>query len=572
MFTKNTLLLAIVLALIRNSSAIQGWTDFIWGTQTNISNDSIQTTNNDPTIKLNFVGANKSLVDTFSTLEKIDDSNLLNQIRFNPGDIEFIVPNQPKNLGDKIVEQIREQLGNQPITLGELKNRNLSFTLEMPGVQFNRTVQTEINEDTVIQRRNNGNEFKRMSPKSYVVQSYMDSLPKPSMLTQPIAFVPDPRAQSYAAPLSNVYQPPSPEKKIALPATLSTPTVNVTFQQPNTRTYLATATISPKPIMAMPYVIATNTIKPNDSSSYNSISISNQTSPTLINSTQAVPIVPVQITNSPAKGLISGEGTIYKMLSSAPSSNYSMPANVQLQQSTQNIVPPKSESSITPAEVLPQPVPVVSYQPMQSIPTPLLPAPQINSKPTVYLAPPPPLLAPKADYSAYLNQASSTQPMPAQKPQIVYRYIEICNGRAENPMNDMHSNLNPNYQTVQNGLTKNYNLQDQLENSLMQLEQLKMLVAYYQSLVPALKEYGEKQLDVAANIMANPLQSIQRPLFGGVPKPESPIPQSDIYYRSPEISKTIYDGGNIKVSYESVEETFKTDAGIKPISSAPIIY
>lgn len=83
---------------------------------------------------MNFVGANKSLVDTFSTLEKIDDSNLLNQIRFNPGDIEFIVPNQPKNLGDKIVEQIREQLGNQPITLGELKNRNLSFTLGL--IQF----------------------------------------------------------------------------------------------------------------------------------------------------------------------------------------------------------------------------------------------------------------------------------------------------------------------------------------------------------------------------------------------------------------------------------------------------
>lgn len=84
-----------------------------------------------PAIRLNLIGQNQSVANAFVTADSPQqaDEDLLNSVMINPEDIQFIVPNQPDQIGERVVEQIREQLGSRPISLGELKNKNMSFTL-----------------------------------------------------------------------------------------------------------------------------------------------------------------------------------------------------------------------------------------------------------------------------------------------------------------------------------------------------------------------------------------------------------------------------------------------------------
>lgn len=56
-----------------------------------------------------------------------DVRNLQNML-INPADIQFEATGVPSNVGQQIIAQIRNQLGNQPLTLAELNKRNLNFT------------------------------------------------------------------------------------------------------------------------------------------------------------------------------------------------------------------------------------------------------------------------------------------------------------------------------------------------------------------------------------------------------------------------------------------------------------
>ena len=72
----------------------------------------------------------------------------LDDIRINPQDIQFTVPNLPDSVGLKIIEQIQAQLGTVPITLGELNKKFVTFTAEVPGLMINRTIVANLVENS----------------------------------------------------------------------------------------------------------------------------------------------------------------------------------------------------------------------------------------------------------------------------------------------------------------------------------------------------------------------------------------------------------------------------------------
>lgn len=55
-------------------------------------------------------------------------NDAMKNIMINPQDIQYVAPDLPNDVGQKIIDQLRQQLGNAPISLGELQNRNISFT------------------------------------------------------------------------------------------------------------------------------------------------------------------------------------------------------------------------------------------------------------------------------------------------------------------------------------------------------------------------------------------------------------------------------------------------------------
>ncbi|KAJ6224713.1 hypothetical protein RDWZM_003258 [Blomia tropicalis] len=73
----------------------------------------------------------------------------IQDLQINPADIQFSVPDMPDSVSAQIIEQIRKQLGNTPVTIGELNNKFVNFAANVPGVLINRTMLTNVEEQTV---------------------------------------------------------------------------------------------------------------------------------------------------------------------------------------------------------------------------------------------------------------------------------------------------------------------------------------------------------------------------------------------------------------------------------------
>lgn len=130
-------------------------------------------------------------------------------------------------------------------------------------------------------------------------------------------------------------------------------------------------------------------------------------------------------------------------------------------------------------------------------------------------------------------------------------------------------------QALQNSYSQYSNVQSRLEDSLDQVEQLKAMVRYYQSLVPTLNQYAQEYSNVASLLSSNPYDQITLPQYPQLPQFNPPAytktiqPEYSSYYQTtnqpakPNGSNGyVYDDGKIKISYNSVEETFKTNSSM----------
>lgn len=145
----------------------------------------------------------------------------------------------------------------------------------------------------------------------------------------------------------------------------------------------------------------------------------------------------------------------------------------------------------------------------------------------------------------------------------------------------MHKNAQTLNQALQNSYSQYSNVQSRLENSLDQVEQLKAMVRYYQSLVPTLNQYAQEYANVASLLSSNPYNQVSLPQYPQLPQFNAPVnvvpytttlyPEQSSYQQTANQQATIkpngpngyvYNDGKIKISYNSVEETFKTNSSM----------
>ncbi|XP_046918365.2 uncharacterized protein LOC124498623 [Dermatophagoides farinae] len=498
-------IILIWFGLVGNSSqTMASISQIIWPNQS--PNDTMH-----PAIRLNLIGQNQSVANAFVTADSPQqaDEDLINSVMINPEDIQFIVPNQPDQIGERVVEQIREQLGSRPISLGELKNKNMSFTLEMPGIQMNRTVHTNISDQTIVRRQHGQYQMPLPIPaKPFVMQTYMK---KPNKM--PVEHVYVVANSPKAATFSNYTSVPAPVP--AYPPSVNAHASYASYPSPPINSYLA-------PLPTANYSA--------DQSSLNS-------KPTTTTTTIYSSLPPVHSNTSHSKIVNqkpNAGGHVYVVANNNP--------------------PP------------PPPPPPASYTNAQAaqLNTSSSYTQQQPATPKIYTTNLPPLLKPKTDYASYLSQTGSASYVnPNNQPKVIYRYIEVCNGKPHNY--NVRQDSQESAEALYNGYSKLSAVQSQLEH-------LKQMVQYYQSLIPQLNSYAQQYATVGAAAVMNPYEAIGRlpqyPTTVSIPSTRYGVPPqqaaaasySSSYpaaYSTP--TTETHDGGNVKMSYYAVEETYKTD-------------
>ncbi|KAH9409813.1 hypothetical protein TYRP_023694 [Tyrophagus putrescentiae] len=308
------------------------------------------------------------------------------QMIINPADIQWTAPDVPDAISSEIINKIRLQLGNGPVTLGELNHRLIQFTTTLPNVLVNKTQITTVQE-TVVEEQKQVQQEDQKSTRMMTYQQQQQQQPK---------------------------KPVSASYKVT---TTSSSTSTSGYDGHPSKTYVSYDKVTP-PINSLSY---------NPAAVYDS-------------SRSAVP--PYMAGNDYQKSYSEQQYSYQVPSESSYQTNYYQP---QSQPQPQPQLSRRTANRKCPAAYQKAPEPAYASKPQQQQqqyqpppPPPPKAADYQKPKAEAYQQQPPP---PKESYSApppphhqqHKKQQSYTSPPPPPPPpkeenvKIIYKYVEVCN-------------------------------------------------------------------------------------------------------------------------------------------------